>query len=84
MTRLWPEGDPIKVLLSQEQNPEFFYWQGQQHQVLEIVKKWRIQTDWWRKPIWRDYFKMITHSGLLVVVYHDLQTTTWYLQRLYD
>ncbi len=40
--------------------------------------------DWWRVRIWREYFKLTTGTGLLVVIYRDLLSGAWYLQRLYD
>jgi len=84
MTRLWPEGIPITVLAKDSGEPEGFTWQDQTHTVKEITKQWRIDLDWWREQVWRDYFKLVTQTGLLVVIYHDLQAGRWYLQRLYD
>jgi len=34
--------------------------------------------------VWREYFKLTTQTGLLVVIYLDLLNGKWYLQRLYD
>lgn len=84
MTRLWPEGIPIAVSLDSAEMPNRFSWQGQIHPIAEVCKHWRVKVDWWRDPAWRDYFKVTTKTGLLVVIYHDLQTKMWYLQRLYD
>lgn len=83
MTRLWPEGDPIQVAGSADR-PDQFFWQGQQHPVANIAKRWRVHVDWWREPTHRDYFKITTTTGLLVIIYHDLIHDTWFLQRLYD
>jgi len=84
MTRLWPEGSPITVLIGATEEPSQFSWQGQTHAAKEITRRWRINLDWWREGVWRDYFKLTTQTGLLVVIFHDLQTGQWYLQRLYD
>ena len=82
MTRLWPKGIPIQVQF--DPDPSRFTWQGQVHQVIDINKRWRVHTNWWLGRVWRDYYKLTTHSGLLVIIYHDLQTDGWYLQRLHD
>lgn len=82
MTRLWPEGERIEV--SGESLPVAFTWQGRSHHVQGIAKCWRVDEGWWRQRVWREYFKLHTDSGLLVIVYHDLLTGQWYLQRLYD
>jgi hypothetical protein len=52
--------------------------------VTEITKIWRVDIDWWRVRIWRAYFKISTDTGLLVVLYQDLMSEDWFLQRLYD
>lgn len=84
MTRLWPEGSPIEVAGSNVEIPGQFTWQGQQHPVADIAKRWRVHVDWWREPTHRDYYKLTTTTGLLVIIYHDLIHDTWFLQRLYD
>lgn len=87
MTRLWPDGIPIQVVVSGPGGadiPGRFTWQGQKHDVQAIHQHWRVQLEWWREGIWREYFKVTTTTGLLVVIFHDLHTDNWYLQRLYD
>jgi len=84
MTRLWPDGSPITIITGEAGEPSHFIWQGQTHVVNDITRRWRVNLDWWRQRIWRDYFKLTTETGLLVIIYYDLQTRQWYLQRLYD
>jgi hypothetical protein len=87
VTRLWPVGLPISVIndgVAEYARPAGFAWQGQTHQVDEITREWRVDIDWWRGRIWRAYFKLSTSTGLLVIVYQDLLSGEWYLQRLYD
>lgn len=84
MTHLWPEGEPIAVASDDWGAPRAFTWRGRRHQVRTITKRWRVDVDWWQERVWREYFKLATHTGLLVVVYRDLLAGGWYLQRLYD
>ncbi len=84
MTRLWPEGKPIEVTTGAAKTPRAFTWEGQVHGVQGIAKRWRVDGGWWRGRVWREYFKLYTHTGLLVVIYRDLLSEQWYLQRLYD
>ncbi|HSG15130.1 MAG TPA: DUF6504 family protein [Anaerolineae bacterium] len=95
MTRLWPVGIPISVTvvpradskdagIADGQRPAGFTWQNQTHQVDEITRAWRVDIDWWRGRVWRAYFKLSTDTGLLVVIFQDLLSGEWYLQRLYD
>ncbi len=84
MTRLWPDGLPIQVGPGSAETPSQFTWQGQAHPIEAIHQRWRVQLEWWREAVWRDYFKVTTATGLLVVIFHDLHTGDWCLQRLYD
>lgn len=84
MTRLWPDGVLVRVAESSDGVPGRLIWAGQSHKVTEITRRWRVKSDWWRDAVWRDYFKLITDTGLLLILYHDLQTDEWFLQRLYD
>ena len=84
MTRLWPDGVLIQVVADGAGEPEQLIWQRRKHAVAEITRRWRVKSDWWRDPVWRDYFKLTTETGLLLIIFHDLQADEWYLQRLYD
>lgn len=84
MTRLWPEGDVIEVMSDEESFPRRLVWQSQTHTINHITRHWRVKSDWWDEPLWRDYFKLTTDSGLLLIIFHDLLNEQWYLQRLYD
>lgn len=84
MTRLWPQGEPITVQHDEQLAPRSFIWQGRRHPVQQIAKRWRVDQDWWRGRIWREYFKVATGSGLLVVLYRDFLSGEWFLQRVYD
>ncbi len=84
MTRLWPNGEPVEVQYASPDNPQALTWRGKTHPIQGIAERWRVDVDWWRAHIWREYFKLYTRTGLLVVVYRDLLDERWYLQRLYD
>lgn len=84
MTRLWPQGEPISVQADEQLTPQSFSWQGQHHPVQQIAKRWRVDQGWWRGRLWREYFKVATGSGLLVVLYRDFLSGEWFLQRVYD
>jgi len=84
VTRLWRTGSPITVQCHAGWQPAAFTWQGQQHQVGTLLHQWRVDIDWWRERVWRNYYKLTTETGLLVIIYQDMITKEWYLQRLYD
>ena len=84
MTYLWPDGELIAVEADSLHTPCAFTWRGRTHPVQSIAKRWRVDVDWWRVRVWRENFKLATGTGLLVVIYRDLLSGDWYLQRLYD
>ncbi len=84
MTHLWPDGERISVSLDGKGLPDCLTWRGHDHRVQGVANRWSVDEEWWRQRIWREYFKLTTQTGLLMVVYHDLLSGQWYLQRLYD
>ena len=84
MTYLWPGGTAISVQHNDLLEPQVFTWQGQTFRVQAIAKRWRLDQEWWQQRVWREYFKLTTTDGLLVVVYYDLSCGNWYLQRIFD
>lgn len=84
MTRLWPAGEAIAVETDELGTPRCFTWRGRAHPVQGVARRWRVDVGWWRQRTWREYFTLVTTTGLLVLIYRDLATGRWYLQRLYD
>jgi hypothetical protein len=52
--------------------------------VLHLGNRWRVHLDWWRVDIWREYFQVEVDTGFTCVIYRDLLTGEWYLERIYD
>ncbi len=52
--------------------------------VVEIVRRWRVEAEWWKGGPARDYLTLRTADGTLCEVYGDRRTGDWYLQRLFD
>lgn len=84
MSRFWADGLHITVVSDALFAPVSFTWQTHRHMVATILERWRVDEGWWKRRVWREYFTLTTHSGLLVLIYHDVRTDTWRLQRLYD
>ena len=84
MTRFWPDGLPITVESDDLNSPLSFKWRRRTHRVQHIANYWRIDTHWWEERVWREYFKVTTDTGLLVLIFRNLLTGDWYIQRLYD
>jgi hypothetical protein len=85
MTRLYnpPHAIDVKVADDKE-TPLSFQWNGEQHPIEVYCNRWVVDTDWWTNRQARDHFKLLTTTGWLVIIYHNLGDGKWYLQRVYD
>ncbi len=84
MSRFWSDGIPIEVTVDALATPAAFAWRGRYHTVDRVIERWRVDEGWWKRRAWREYFQLVTHSGLLVLIYHDVRIDQWRLQRVYD
>ena len=82
MTRLLEEHPPIEVDLDAGGRPVAFAWRGRRERI-DVCNRWRIEEAWWRRPIVRDYYKVVG-PPLLALIYRDGVDGTWHLERLYD
>ena len=81
----WRAGDPVQDVQTENGSPTCFSWQGQVHVVHIIANVARIDDGWWQQQrVWQDHFKLVTKTGLLVILSHDLITDKWLLIRVYD
>ncbi len=80
----WREGDPVTDVDVENGLPKSFTWRGKVHLVSDIANTWRIDDGWWQQRVWQDRFKLITLTGLLVILSHDLITEEWRVIRAYD
>ena len=46
-----------------------------------VREAWRIDDEWWRRPISRDYRAVVLDDGRPVTLYHDLLDGRWYAQK---
>lgn len=52
--------------------------------VREIVNHWRVETDWWRVPLDRDYLRCLLDGGECVEIFRDAAAGSWHWSRRYD
>jgi hypothetical protein len=71
----------IGVLMNSSDEPDVVTRNGRQIQVSAIMNTWRIDDDWWRDEISRQYFQVELKSGLIITIFHDLVSGRWYEQR---
>ena len=69
VTRLLGQHPAIEVEVDARGWPVGLRWPGV-HEPVEACNHWRIEEAWWRRPLVRDYFKVVG-PRLLALVYRD-------------
>jgi len=54
---------------------------GRARAVDEVVEIWVVQDEWWRSPIHRRYVEVVLEGGAHVVLFEDLTTGDWFMQK---
>jgi hypothetical protein len=47
--------------------------------VASIRESWRIDDEWWRRPVSRLYHDVILENGQLLTLYRDRIEGAWYV-----
>jgi hypothetical protein len=74
------------VQCNSEQQPVSFAWRGRMHRLAQVQQRWQVDVDWWsiEGRVHRAYLAVTTTSGLLCVIYQDLERAAWFLAKVYD
>jgi hypothetical protein len=63
-------------------DPDFVRLPGKTaRKVTAIRERWRIDDEWWRRPISRAYYAIVLDDGRALTIYQDLIDTAWYTQK---
>ena len=72
---------PVVVRLGEQGNPLHIRVPGKPGQnVTSIREHWRIDDEWWRQTISREYMTGVLNNEKVLTLYHDLLTNKWYTQ----
>lgn len=52
--------------------------------VERVATRWVVETDWWRRPIRREYLRILLAGGECCELYRDLDGDGWFWSRRYD
>lgn len=85
MTFILPvEQQPIFPRLDADQKPIAITWRKYEHRIERISNSYRVPDCTPEESTWREYFLVITHTGWLLSIYHELLTGEWGLEMVYD
>ena len=84
MTRL-TAGEPIHIQTEQGR-PTELAWRGETHHIMEVNRHWRVDLGWWDPGVCinREYWEVLTDTGVLCLLCHELPKSEWFLSRVYD
>src|SRR5213594_2027336 len=54
---------------------------GNEKRIESVGEIWRIDDEWWRMPIVRRYVEVILEGGGRVVLFEDMSTGEWWMQK---
>jgi len=55
---------------------------GEHRRAIETIGEvWRVDDEWWRQSISRRYVDVVLEGGRHVVLFEDLTTGQWWLQK---
>ena len=66
MTRLLHAHPLVDAELDDDGRLVAIRWNGRRTPV-EVCNRWRVEEDWWRTPIARDYFKVVGRDWLALI-----------------
>ena len=73
------EPEPIEVV-APNGTPKAVRFRNRLLQVRGVLNLWRIDDEWWRKPVSRLYYSLEFTNGSRFTVYQDLIAGKWYRQ----
>jgi DNA polymerase-4 len=76
-----PPPQPVQVTTDRQGLPRALVWRDRIREVRLVYETWRERRRWWSKPVERDYVRLETDDGLVRVVFRDVRTDRWLLER---
>lgn len=71
----------IQALTNGSGEPAVIIRNGKRVHVAAILNTWRIDDEWWREMISRQYFQLELKDGPVMTIFHDLTSDKWFQQR---
>lgn len=82
--KLKPLGQPRPVTVRTEEHgkPVYVRLPGKPARRVAVVReRWRIDDEWWREKISREYWAVVLDDGRMLTFYRDLSDEAWYVQK---
>lgn len=76
-----PKPSLIQVTTNQDGSPKAIVWRERIQEVTCVYELWRERRQWWSQPVGRDYFRLELADGQMRVIFRDVHTDQWLLER---
>jgi hypothetical protein len=83
MSRKFLEPREVGVRADAAGAPRWLRWRGRL-EGLRVCNRWRSGGAWWRDEAPREYFRVLTRSQTLLVLYRDGANGRWYVEEICD
>ena len=64
-----------------DENPALVQTSAGPVEIESIRERWRIDDEWWRRPLSRMYYQVLLASGDQLTIFKDLETGQWFQQQ---
>jgi hypothetical protein len=72
----------VQVELDEQRRPRVVQWEMKNEKRVESIgENWRMDDEWWRQPIVRRYVEAVLEGGGRVLLFEDLITGEWFMQK---
>src|SRR5438270_13921849 len=84
MTELLTPARPVRVRLDADGVPTHLESAAGWQPVTRVLNRWRIDCDWWRDPVSREYWRVLMGDVLALECFFNRVYGGWLMLRVYD
>src|SRR4029077_17823034 len=84
MTELLAPARPVRVRVDADGVPTHLESAAGWQPVTRVLNRWRIDCDWWRSPVSREYWRLLVDDDLALECYCNRASAEWFVERVYD
>ena len=81
-SRMRPLGSPrdARVVVDASGTPAVVVMGRRTRRVSVVRERWRIDDEWWRRPLSREYVSVVLEDGRFLTLYQDRVEGDWWVQ----
>ena len=76
-----PPPGVVQITTGPDGTPRAVVWHDRIHPVATLYESWRERRRWWGRPVERDYYRLELSDGQVRVIFQELRSGRWLLER---